>query len=70
MSARRQAMAAVVTTGTPWELWCSGCRAFTLLAAELLLLAPDGVSVLDVVQWCEVCDDLDHPPRPRRTDRA
>ncbi|WP_433856663.1 hypothetical protein [Streptomyces kronopolitis] len=50
--------------------WCDVCKAWTHLTADLLLLAPEGVSTIGVWSWCEVCDDPDDPLPARRTDRA
>lgn len=56
--------------GTVRTGWCTTCKAWTQLTADLLLLAPDGVSHLGTWTWCEICDDADAPLPPRRIPRA
>ncbi|MCX5326287.1 hypothetical protein [Streptomyces sp. NBC_00120] len=50
--------------------WCSACKAWTHLTADLLLLAPEGVSTIGTWEWCEICDDPDEPLPARRIDRV
>lgn len=42
--------------------WCSTCKAWTLLAGEIVLLTPDGVATVGYWAWCETCD----PPEVTR----
>ncbi|MFZ3595047.1 hypothetical protein [Streptomyces sp. BH104] len=50
--------------------WCTTCKAWTHLTADLLLLAPEGVSTIGTWEWCEICDDPDDPLPARRIDHA
>ncbi|WP_405759452.1 hypothetical protein OG234_13240 [Streptomyces sp. NBC_01420] len=36
--------------------WCSACKAYTLLAGEIVLLTPYGVVTVGYWAWCETCD--------------
>lgn len=56
--------------GTPRVGWCTACKAWTRLTADLSLLTPDGISMLGSRTWCEICDDTDNPLPPRRIDRG
>ncbi|MFJ6014472.1 hypothetical protein [Streptomyces sp. NPDC092952] len=49
--------------------WCTVCKAWTHITADLLLLSPDGLTVVGTWAWCEICDDPDSPLPPRRIDR-
>ncbi|MFB8402199.1 hypothetical protein [Streptomyces sp. NPDC055912] len=51
------ALTLTVSTGTPTEEWCDGCKAYTRLSGPLLLLAPGGVSTIGTWSWCEICED-------------
>lgn len=42
--------------------WCSTCKAYTLIAGEVVLLIPDGVVTVGYWAWCETCD----PPEAGR----
>lgn len=42
--------------------WCTTCKAWTLLAGEIVLLTTDGVVTVGVWAWCETCD----PPEDSR----
>ncbi|MGX1301349.1 hypothetical protein [Streptomyces chartreusis] len=42
--------------------WCSTCKAYTLLAGEIVLLTRDGVATVGYWAWCETCD----PPEVSR----
>lgn len=42
--------------------WCSTCKAYTLLAGEIVLLTPGGVATVGYWAWCETCD----PPEVTR----
>jgi len=42
--------------------WCSTCKAYTLLAGEIVLLTPGGVATVGYWAWCETCD----PPEVSR----
>jgi hypothetical protein len=42
--------------------WCSTCKAYTLLAGEMVLLTPGGVATVGYWAWCETCD----PPEVTR----
>ncbi|MGW3971196.1 hypothetical protein ACWEFD_18090 [Streptomyces ardesiacus] len=42
--------------------WCSTCKAYTLLAGEIVLLTRDGVAHVGYWAWCETCD----PPEVSR----
>lgn len=56
--------------GTLRTGWCTACKAWTHLTADLLLLAPDGVTPAGTWAWCEVCDDSDSPLPARRIGRG
>ncbi|MEV5930932.1 hypothetical protein ACPCSG_23580 [Streptomyces cellulosae] len=43
--------------GSAKEQWCDACRAWTRLAGDILMLTPDGVSVVGTWTACEICDD-------------
>ncbi|MFJ4469570.1 hypothetical protein ACIP2X_19045 [Streptomyces sp. NPDC089424] len=36
--------------------WCSTCKAWTLLAGEIVLLTQDGVARVGYWAWCETCE--------------
>lgn len=42
--------------------WCTTCKAWTLLAGEIVLLTRDGVVQVGYWAWCETCD----PPEVTR----
>lgn len=42
--------------------WCSSCKAYTLLAGEIVLLTPDGVVTVGYWAWCETCDPPEEAP--------
>jgi hypothetical protein len=42
--------------------WCSSCKAFTLLAGEIVLLTRDGVVTVGYWAWCETCDPPEEAP--------
>ncbi|GGQ50085.1 hypothetical protein GCM10010250_22110 [Streptomyces althioticus] len=46
-----------VTPGPAREDWCPTCKAWTRLLGDILLLTPDGVSVVGTWTACEICDD-------------
>lgn len=50
--------------------WCTVCKAWTRITADLLLLSPAGLSTVGTLTWCEICDDPDSPLPPRRIDRG
>ncbi|MET9321989.1 hypothetical protein ABZX75_17610 [Streptomyces sp. NPDC003038] len=56
--------------GTVRTGWCRTCKAWTHLTADLLLLSPDGLTLVGTWAWCEVCDDPENPLPVRRIDRA
>ncbi|MFF4391451.1 hypothetical protein ACFY0G_32380 [Streptomyces sp. NPDC001552] len=56
--------------GTTREAWCGDCRAWTSIAADLLLLTPQGVATAGTLTWCEVCEDPTSPLPARRIDRG
>lgn len=56
--------------GTLQTGWCAACKAWTRITADLLLLAPDGLSTIGTLSYCEVCEDPDHPLPARRIDHA
>lgn len=37
------------------NLWCTACKAFTLLDGEVWLLTRTGLAQVGTWQWCEVC---------------
>jgi hypothetical protein len=41
--------------------WCSTCKAYTLLAGEIVLLTPDGVATVGYWAWCETCEPPEVP---------
>lgn len=41
----------------PSTEWCGVCKAPTLIASQLLLLTPHGVTPRETFAWCEICDD-------------
>lgn len=46
-----------VTTSPPRTDWCPACKAYTRFTGDVLLLTPDGVSVVGSYTGCEICDD-------------
>lgn len=48
-----------VTTGPPRPDWCRACKAWTRFTGDVLLLTPDGVSIVGAYAGCEICDDPD-----------
>lgn len=50
--------------------WCPTCKAYTVLTGTTLLLTSGGVSTVGTWQWCEVCNDPESSPPPRRIDRG
>ncbi|PSK57974.1 hypothetical protein B0E38_01819 [Streptomyces sp. 111WW2] len=36
--------------------WCNSCKAYTLLAGEIVLIIQDGVVTVGYWAWCETCD--------------
>ncbi|MFD4315000.1 hypothetical protein [Streptomyces sp. NPDC058548] len=50
--------------------WCQVCKAWTHITADLVLIAPDGVTTAGTWAWCEICDDPDHPLPARRITRG
>ncbi|MER6367424.1 hypothetical protein [Streptomyces mirabilis] len=48
-----------VTPGPAREDWCPTCKANTRLTGDVLMLTPDGVSVVGTWTACEICDDPD-----------
>ncbi|HLL37262.1 MAG TPA: hypothetical protein VK545_25990 [Streptomyces sp.] len=37
--------------------WCPACKAYTVVAGDLLLLTPDGVATVGAWAWCETCEE-------------
>lgn len=54
-----------VIPGPAHEDWCPTCKANTRLTGDILMLTPDGVSVVGTWTACEICDDPDELPRER-----
>jgi hypothetical protein len=48
-----------VTPGPAREDWCPACKAWTRLTGDVLMLTPDGVSLIGTWTVCEICDDPD-----------
>lgn len=59
----------VLHPGPSRETWCLSCRAWTGIAADLLLLSAEGVWSAGTLTWCEVCEDPRNPMPVRRIDR-
>ncbi|GAB2331720.1 hypothetical protein [Streptomyces variabilis] len=55
-----------VTASTPRPDWCHLCKAWTRFTGDVLLLTPDGVSVVGSYAGCEICDEPDDPEETRR----
>jgi len=47
--------------GLRHEAWCTPCKAFTALAAPLLLVTEHGVQTIGSWAMCDVCADPDLP---------
>lgn len=60
----------VLHPGTSRDAWCPSCRAWTSVAADLLLLSVEGVSSAGTLTWCDVCEDPRDPLPARRIDHA
>ncbi|WP_381792972.1 hypothetical protein [Streptomyces niveus] len=60
----------VLHPGTLRSGWCTVCKAWTHITADLLLLSPTGLSTVGSFAWCEICDDPDSPLPLRRIDRG
>lgn len=58
-------LAVHVTPGPARETWCVACKAYTGITGDVLLLSPDGVSVVGTWSACEICDDPDDPEANR-----
>ncbi|MDX3239373.1 hypothetical protein PV392_27535 [Streptomyces sp. ME03-5709C] len=67
---RPPAMALTVAPSRVRSAWCGSCKAYTLLAGDLVLLTPEGVSTLGTWTWCEVCDDPADQTDTRRPRHA
>lgn len=53
-------------SGNATARWCTTCKAWTVLAGDLLLLSPGGVSTVGEFAWCEICDDPDQQQEATR----
>lgn len=56
----------ILHPGTLRSAWCPACKADTRITADLVLLAPEGLSTVGTLAWCEICEDPGSPLPPRR----
>ncbi|MEU8836578.1 hypothetical protein [Streptomyces sp900116325] len=62
--------AVAVATDPAQSTWCSHCKADTRFTIGVFVLSSTGVTRVNGLSFCDVCDDPDSPLPVRRIDRG
>lgn len=65
MNSREARVTVTVATARPRPKWCPRCKANSALTVDVYALFPTGVTFINTVAVCEICDDPDDPEANR-----